>query len=52
MAHTFKNHFKNIYASTKLNFLNPLSIERAVQITKVTLSGFFPGYFLNFILSK
>lgn len=52
MAHTFKNHLKNIYASTKLNFLNPLSIERTVQITKAILSGFFPGYFLNFILSK
>ena len=52
MAHTFKNHLKSIYASTKLNFLNPLPIERAVQITKVIVSGFFPRYFLNFSLSK
>lgn len=47
-----KNHLGSIYASTKLNFLNPLSSERAQQITKLILSGFFPEFSLNFILSK
>lgn len=34
-----KNHLKSVYASIKLNFLNPLSTERAEQITKPFLGS-------------